>query len=70
MADISGMNCKRVFSALVLAVFVSTVFAQLNMTVLGNLDYQALHNSDISDVWGYADEFGNEVYLRDIWPTR
>jgi choice-of-anchor B domain-containing protein len=33
------------------------------MSLIGELDYQALHNSDISDVWGYTDEFGNDYAL-------
>lgn len=37
--------------------------AQINMNLIGQLDYQALHGSDISDVWGYTDEFGNEYAL-------
>ena len=39
------------------------VGAQVNMSVIGQLDYQALHGSDISDVWGYVDELGNEYAL-------
>lgn len=37
--------------------------AQLNMTQLGHLDYQALRNTDLSNIWGYTDEFGNEYAL-------
>lgn len=37
--------------------------AQLNMELVGTLSYQALRGSDISDVWGYVDEQGNEYAL-------
>ena len=51
---------------LLLSVFLlsgTTSTAQLNMSLLGQLDYQTLHNSDVSDVWGYVDEFGTEYAL-------
>lgn len=35
----------------------------LNLNLLGQLDYQQLHNSDLSDIWGYVDENGNEYAL-------
>ena len=53
-------------SQLLLAVFLlsgTTLTAQLNMSLVGQLDYQTLHNSDVSDVWGYVDEFGTEYAL-------
>ncbi|PWH86916.1 choice-of-anchor B family protein [Brumimicrobium oceani] len=34
-----------------------------NLDSLSHLDYQQLHNSDLNDVWGYTDEFGNEYAL-------
>lgn len=37
--------------------------AQLNMEFVGSLSYQSLRGSDISDVWGYVDEQGNEYAL-------
>lgn len=37
--------------------------AQVNFNLLGHLDYQALRNSDLSNLWVYADEFGNEYAL-------
>ncbi len=37
--------------------------AQLNITQLGHLDYQTLRNSDLSNLWGYTDELGNEYAL-------
>jgi choice-of-anchor B domain-containing protein len=30
-------------------------FAQLNMSLLGQLDYQALHNTELNDVWGWVE---------------
>jgi|JI9StandDraft_1071089.scaffolds.fasta_scaffold08395_2 choice-of-anchor B domain-containing protein len=39
------------------------VAAQLNMSLVGQLSYQDLRNSDISDIWGYVDEQGNEYAL-------
>lgn len=39
------------------------VEAQVNLSVLGRINYQELHNTIISDVWGYVDEFGNEYAL-------
>ncbi|HOY30070.1 MAG TPA: hypothetical protein PLR96_13930, partial [Flavobacteriales bacterium] len=37
--------------------------AQVNIEFVGSLSYQDLHNSDISNLWGYADEAGNEYAL-------
>ncbi|MBL7956664.1 MAG: choice-of-anchor B family protein [Flavobacteriales bacterium] len=37
--------------------------AQLNIDFVGQLDYQALHNSNLSNLWGYTDELGNEYAL-------
>lgn len=37
--------------------------AQLNIGFVGQLDYQALRNSNLSNLWGYTDEFGNEYAL-------
>lgn len=37
--------------------------AQTNFALLGNLDYQALHNSGLSNLWVYTDEVGNEYAL-------
>ena len=36
---------------------------QLNLSVAGQLDYQDLHGSDLSDVWGYTDELNNEYAI-------
>lgn len=38
--------------------------AQTNIDLVGHLSYGALHNgSDIANLWGYTDEFGNEYAL-------
>ncbi len=48
------------FLAALLPLFTS---AQLNMELVGTLSYQELRGSDISDIWGYVDEQGNEYAL-------
>lgn len=48
----------------IIAIVVSTVcFGQLNMNLLGNLNYQTLHNAELNDIWGYVDETGKEYAL-------
>ena len=37
--------------------------AQTNISELGHLDFQDLRNSNLSNLWGYADELGNEYAL-------
>jgi choice-of-anchor B domain-containing protein len=37
--------------------------AQTNIALLGHLDYGSLRSSDLSNLWGYADEEGNEYAL-------
>ncbi len=46
-----------------LAITLSGATAQLNITQLGHFDYQATRNSDLSNLWGYVDEQGNEYAL-------
>ena len=41
----------------------SVLQAQLNITLAGRLDYQQLRNSNLSNIWGYTDELGNEYAL-------
>jgi choice-of-anchor B domain-containing protein len=41
----------------------SLVSAQLNIAQLGHLSYLTLHGSDLSNIWGYTDELGNEYAL-------
>ena len=37
--------------------------AQVNMSLLGDIDYQSTHNSNLSNIWGYVDDLGNEYAL-------
>jgi len=48
--------------AAALAISVS-LNAQTNINFVGQLSYQDLHNSDLSNLWGYTDEEGNEYAL-------
>src|SRR5690606_10633454 len=41
----------------------SLLLAQTNISLLGQLDYQALRSSPLSNLWGYTDEDGNEYAL-------
>ncbi|HQV52344.1 MAG: choice-of-anchor B family protein [Flavobacteriales bacterium] len=60
-----------IFKHTLAAVIVGTLFlldpgtskAQINITELGRLDYQAARNSDLSNLWGYTDEEGNEYAI-------
>lgn len=45
------------------SVFTFLSSAQLNMNLLSNLDYQALHDAELNDIWGYVDETGKEYAL-------
>ena len=45
------------------ALALSPAIGQLNITFAGQLDYQDLRNSNLSNLWGYTDEFGNEYAL-------
>ncbi|MBK9273114.1 MAG: choice-of-anchor B family protein [Flavobacteriales bacterium] len=53
----------RPLAGLLLVCTLSTATAQVNINLLGNYDYQAARNSDLSNLWGYTDEFGNEYAL-------
>lgn len=53
----------RALAALLLVCALTTSTAQVNISLLGNYDYQAARNSDLSNLWGYTDEFGNEYAL-------
>lgn len=46
-----------------LLVFSGSSFSQLNIDSLSHVDYQALHNANLNDVWGYVDELGNEYAI-------
>lgn len=38
-------------------------YSQVNMTFLSNFNYQTAHGAELSNIWGYADEDGNEYAL-------
>ena len=52
-------------SIILLALIFNSFFisAQVNMTQLGYLDLANMHSSDLNDIWGYTDEFGNEYAI-------
>jgi choice-of-anchor B domain-containing protein len=41
----------------------SSTFAQFSIDSLSHIDYQALHDANLNDVWGYTDELGNEYAI-------
>lgn len=53
------MNCKTLSVAILTILLHTALFAQNEMTMLGNLPYDV----GLNDVWGYADEAGNEYAL-------
>jgi len=49
---------------LTLLIYSKMVGAQnYNLDLLGQVNYQQLHNTNLNDVWGYVDEEGNEYAL-------
>lgn len=54
---------KRIALSLVLTIYISFSFGQLNMTELGHLPY----NNSLSDIWGYVDKLGNEYALVGVY---
>ncbi|MFN3917922.1 MAG: choice-of-anchor B family protein [Flavobacteriales bacterium] len=53
----------RIFTAL-LAVFITiSASSQLNMQQLGYMNLPAIKGSNLSDIWGYVDEDGNEYAI-------
>lgn len=50
---------KRIALSFVLSIYFLSSFGQLNMTELGQLNY----NTSLSDIWGYVDKSGNEYAL-------
>ncbi len=54
---------KRFFISIAIFNITFITFAQLNMGLLGKLEY----TNDISDVWGYVDETGNEYALVGVY---
>ena len=37
--------------------------AQAELNFVSNIDYQALHDANLNDIWGYEDEDGNEYAI-------
>ncbi|MGJ8661290.1 MAG: choice-of-anchor B family protein [Bacteroidota bacterium] len=54
---------KNNIYSLLIIFFANISFGQINMTLLSNLDYQALHNTDLNDIWGHVDVSGKEYAL-------
>lgn len=53
----------KIFCLFFLVLFSITISAQNNIDSMSHVDYQALHNADLNDVWGYVDELGNEYAI-------
>lgn len=62
----NNMRASLLFAA---AFCAATANAQLNIDFVGQLDYQALRNSNLSNLWGYTDELGNEYALMGVCGT-
>ncbi|MEY3238006.1 MAG: hypothetical protein RI883_2107 [Bacteroidota bacterium] len=53
----------KILYLLILLYFSFSISGQNNIDSLSHIDYQALHNADLNDVWGYVDELGNEYAI-------
>lgn len=53
---------KKLLLAIVIFLQIQISFAQLNMSLLGQYDYPGTRG-DVSDIWGYVDEMGNEYAI-------
>ncbi len=51
---------KHLFSIFFAVIFSGLAVAQVNMTQLSNINYQALHGVELNDIWGYVDGTGKE----------
>lgn len=54
------------FASLSAFAFANITQAQTNIDFVGQLSYQDLRDSDLSNLWGYTDEFGNEYALMGV----
>jgi choice-of-anchor B domain-containing protein len=54
---------KKLIVVLCACLLVIPAMAQLNLTLLGQLPYDSLHNTGLNDIWGYVDELENEYAL-------
>src|SRR5690554_7423118 len=53
----------KLFLLLITFLSFGTFAQNYNLDSLSHVDYTALHDSKLNDVWGYTDEFGNEYAL-------
>ncbi len=53
---------KKIIFTVALGLQLQFSFAQLNMSFLGQYDYPGTRG-DVSDIWGYVDELGNEYAI-------
>lgn len=63
LARMSTRTSSRASWLALSAITVQLASAQLNITQLGHITYQDTRNSDLSNLWGYVDEEGNEYAL-------
>lgn len=54
---------RHLLHTLLLALLSPVAVAQLNMGLVGTLDYQAIRQSNLSNLWGYTDETGIDYAL-------
>lgn len=62
------MNMRTLLSTAALLGSVLAM-AQVNISFLGQLDYQVERGSNVSNLWGYTDELGNEYALVGVCGT-
>ena len=53
----------KLLTSICLVAFSFVGYAQLNMTLKGQINYQQLHGTLLNDIWGYVDQQGNEYAL-------
>ncbi|MBD3637259.1 MAG: choice-of-anchor B family protein [Crocinitomicaceae bacterium] len=54
---------RKLLASLLLTLLSVVSFSQVNMDLLGFMDIPTLHGTQLNDIWGYTDEFGNEYAL-------
>lgn len=53
----------KIFYLLLLVLTPAFSFSQVNIDSVGHVNYAALHNTALNDIWGYVDENNNEYAL-------
>ena len=53
----------KIFLLLLLTCFSLSSWSQLNIDSVSHVDYNALHSTQLNDIWGYTDELNNEYAL-------